>query len=299
MTESNRGLLTAVGAFTLWGLLPIYLKLLASATALEVVCHRIVWSMAFTLLLLLYRKKTRGLLAVLKDKKRVLPFVLTGMLLAVNWLTYIWAVNSGFIVEASLGYYINPLLNVALGVLFFQEKLRKLQWLAILFAVLGVCYLTFVYGKLPWIALVLAFCFGFYGLLGKKSSLPALEGLFLETAILFLPAFILLMVLSVQGDADFVRQDGTGRLLLAGTGIATSLPLLLFGYAARRMPLSSLGIVQYLAPSLQLCVGIFVYHESFPAEQLTGFSLVWCGLLLYVSEGVMVRIKSKRGRLTL
>ena len=299
MTESNRGLLTAVGAFTLWGLLPIYLKLLASATALEVVCHRIVWSMAFTLLLLIYRKKTRGLLAVLKDKKRVLPFVLTGLLLAVNWLTYIWAVNSGFIVEASLGYYINPLLNVALGVLFFQEKLRKLQWLAILFAVLGVCYLTFVYGKLPWIALVLAFCFGFYGLLGKKSSLPALEGLFLETAILFLPAFILLMVLSVQGDADFVRQDGTGRLLLAGTGIATSLPLLLFGYAARRMPLSSLGIVQYLAPSLQLCVGIFVYHESFPAEQLTGFSLVWCGLLLYVSEGVMVRIKSKRGRLTL
>ncbi len=299
MTESNRGLLTAVGAFTLWGLLPIYLKLLASATALEVVCHRIVWSMAFTLLLLIYRKKTRGLLAVLKDKKRVLPFVLTGLLLAVNWLTYIWAVNSGFIVEASLGYYINPLLNVALGVLFFQEKLRKLQWLAILFAVLGVCYLTFVYGKLPWIALVLAFCFGFYGLLGKKSSLPALEGLFLETAILFLPASILLMVLSVQGDADFVRQDGTGRLLLAGTGIATSLPLLLFGYAARRMPLSSLGIVQYLAPSLQLCVGIFVYHESFPAEQLTGFSLVWCGLLLYVSEGVMVRIKSKRGRLTL
>jgi len=299
MTESNRGLLAAVGAFTLWGLLPIYLKLLASATALEVVCHRIVWSMAFTLLLLIYRKKTRGLLVVFKDKKRVIPFVLTGLLLAVNWLTYIWAVNSGFIVEASLGYYINPLLNVALGVLFFQEKLRKLQWLSILFALLGVCYLTFVYGELPWIALVLAFCFAFYGLLGKKASLPALEGLFLETAILFLPAFILLMVLSVQGEADFVRQDGTGRLLLAGTGIATSLPLLLFGYAARRMPLSSLGIVQYLAPSLQLCVGIFVYHESFPAEQLTGFSLVWFGLLLYVSEGVMARIKSKRAKLAL
>jgi len=294
MMEGNKGLVAAVGAFTLWGLLPLYLKTLSSAVPLEILCHRITWSTVVTVVLLVLWKKSGNLLAVFSEKKIILRFVLTSLLLSLNWLTYIWAVNSGFIVEASLGYYINPLVNVLLGVLFLQERLRIPQWIAVFFAFLGVCYLTFGYGHFPWIAIVLAFSFGLYGLLRKTASLPSLEGLCLETTILFLPALFFLIFLASQGASDFTHQDSTGRLLLAGTGIITSLPLLLFGFAAHRMPLSTLGIVQYLAPSIQLGIGLFVYNESFPKEQMIGFSLVWCGILIYVLDSILLRLGRKR-----
>ena len=294
MTEDNKGLLAALGAFTIWGLLPLYWKTLSTAIPIEIVCHRITWSTAATILLLILWKKAGKLLVVLKDKKVILRFILTSLLLSINWLLYIWAVNSNYIIESSLGYYINPLINVLLGVFFLKEQLRKIQWLSIIFAFLGVCYLTFAYGQFPWIAIVLALTFGLYGLLRKTASLPSLEGLCLETSLLFIPALVVLIFLANQGQSDFIYQDTNGRLLLVSTGLVTSLPLLLFGYAAQKIPLSTLGVAQYLAPSLQLCIGIFVYGESFPREQMTGFALVWCGLFIYATEGIMIQIGRKK-----
>lgn len=244
-------------------------------------------------------KKTRGysLLKALREKKVFLPFLLTSLLLSTNWLIYIWAVNSDYIVESSLGYYINPLINVILGVLFLKERLRPPQWAAILLATGGVCYLTFVYGHFPWIAIVLALTFGLYGLLRKITSLPSLEGLCLETSILCLPALLVLLSLGNRGELAFVQQNGTIQLLFVAAGIVTSVPLILFGYAAQKLPLSTLGIIQYLAPTLQLCIGIFVYGEPFPQEQRIGFALVWCGLAIYGLEGIMKRMGRKKARL--
>ena len=298
MTETNKGLTAAVGAFTIWGMLPIYLKALSGASSIEILSHRIAWSTVITVLLVVLLRKSSALIAVLREKKVVFRFVLSSLLLSVNWLTYIWAVNSNYIVESSLGYYINPLVNVLLGVLFLGERLRTTQWVAVSFAFLGVCYLTFGYGHFPWIAMTLAFSFGFYGLLRKTAKLPSLEGLCLETSILFLPALAVLLWLAAQGQSDFVSQGTGGRLLLAGTGIITSLPLLLFGYAAHRIPLSTLGIVQYLAPSLQLLVGLYIFKESFPMEQIIGFSLVWCGVLIYIGEQIFRRVFRHRRELS-
>jgi len=294
MQDSSKGLLAAVAAFTLWGLLPLYLKALAPASPVEILCHRIVWSVIATLTLLFISRKAGKLLPLLKDRKVLLPVILTSILISGNWVVYIWAVNNDFIVEASLGYYINPLVNVLLGLIFLQERLRRGQWLAVLFAFSGVCYLTFFYGQFPWISLFLAFSFAFYGLLRKISPLPSVEGLCLETSLLSIPALCILAYLAIQGQSDFVNQDSTGRLLLAGTGIMTSLPLIFFGFAVHRMRLSTLGIVQYLGPTLQLCIGIFVYGEPFPQKQMMGFALVWCGLLIYVGEGILMRLKRKK-----
>lgn len=294
MNQSNKGLFAALGAFTMWGLLPLYWKALSSAIPLEILCHRIIWSTVATLLLLLLWGKIGSLGKALKKKKIVLRFILTSLLISVNWLIYIWAVNSNYIVESSLGYYINPLVNVLLGVCFLKERLRNLQWVAIFLAFLGVCYLTFGYGHFPWIAIALAVTFGLYGLLRKTASLPSLEGLGIETTFLLIPALLTLVYLASQGQSDFIHQNSNGRLLLAATGIITSLPLLLFGYAARNMQLSTLGVVQYLAPSLQLCIGLFVYGEAFPREQMIGFTLVWCGLLVYAAEGIVLRIRRQK-----
>ena len=294
MQDSSKGLLTAIAAFSLWGLLPLYLKALAPASPIEILCHRIVWSVVATLGLLFIGRKAGKLLPILRDKKVMLPVLVAALLVSGNWMVYIWAVNNDFIVEASLGYYINPLVNVLLGFIFLQERLRRGQWLAVFLAFSGVCYLTFFYGQFPWISLFLAISFAFYGLLKKISPLPSLEGLCLETSLLSVPALCFLVYLTTQGQSDFVHQDTTGRLLLAGTGIITSLPLLLFGFAAQRMPLSTLGIVQYLAPTLQLCIGIFVYGEAFPGKKMVGFALVWCGLLIFATEGMLMRLKQKK-----
>ncbi len=294
MQDSSKGLLAALAAFSLWGLLPLYLKALAPATPIEILCHRIVWSVVATFLLLLLSRKTGTLFRLLKDKKVMMPVILTSILISGNWVVYIWAVNNDFIVESSLGYYINPLVNVLLGLFFLQERLRRSQLIAVLFAFSGVCYLTFFYGRFPWIALFLAFSFGFYGLLRKISPLPSVEGLCLETALLSLPAICVLLYYASQGQSDFINQDNTGRLLLIGTGIVTSLPLILFGFAAHKMPLSTLGIVQYLAPTIQLCIGVFVYDEAFPQKQMMGFALVWCGLFIYAGEGIVRRLRQNK-----
>ncbi len=295
--KNNRGLLAALGAFTLWGLLPLYWKALSAAIPIEILCHRISWSTLVTILLLVLMRRSGKLLKTLRERKVILTFLLTSLLLSTNWLIYIWAVNSDYIVESSLGYYINPLINVLLGVLFLKERLRTAQWTAILLAAVGVCYLTFVYGRFPWIAIVLALTFGTYGLLRKTAPLASLEGLCLETTILCFPALLVLFYLGSHEQLTFVQQSGGKQLLFAGTGIVTSLPLLLFGYAAQKLPLSTLGVIQYLAPTLQLCIGIFVYKEPFPQEQMIGFSLVWCGLAIYGLESILIRMARKRARL--
>ncbi|AGF79807.1 rarD protein [Desulfocapsa sulfexigens DSM 10523] len=297
MTSNNKGLFAALGAFTIWGLLPLYWKALSSAIPLEIICHRITWSTLVTLLLLVMWGKVGKLRTVLKNRKILLRFALTSLLLSTNWLLYIWAVNNNYIVESSLGYYINPLINVLLGVLFLRERLRVPQWVAVFFAFAGVCYLTFGYGQFPWIAIVLAVTFGFYGLLRKTASIPSLEGLCLETSLLFLPAFLFLLYLTIQGEFDFVKQSIDGKILLIGTGIVTTMPLLFFGYAAQKIQLSTLGVVQYLAPTLQLSIGLFVYNEPFPREQMIGFALVWCGLLIYATEGTLIHIRKTKRRL--
>lgn len=295
--EKNRGLLAAFGAFIIWGLLPLYWKSLSSAIPIEILCHRITWSTLVTILLLFFWKRTGTLLRALKEKKILFSFLLTSLLLSTNWLIYIWAVNSEYIVESSLGYYINPLINVMLGVLFLKERLRTAQWAAILLATVGVCYLTFVYGHFPWIAIVLGLTFGLYGLLRKLATLPSMEGLCLETSILCLPALLVLFYLGNHGELAFFQGNATIRLLFVAAGIVTSLPLILFGYAAHNLPLSTLGVIQYLAPTLQLCIGIFIYSEPFPQEQMIGFTLVWCGLAIYALEGMMKRMGKKRARL--
>ncbi len=295
--EHNRGLLAALGAFTIWGLLPLYWKALSAAIPIEILCHRISWSTLVTISLLVLLGRTDTLLQAIQTKKVCFTFLLSSLLLSTNWLIYIWAVNSDYIVESSLGYYINPLINVLLGVFFLKERLRPPQWAAILLAALGVCYLTFVYGRFPWIAIVLAITFGIYGLLRKTASIPSLEGLCLETTLLSIPALLVLVYLGKSGQLAFVQQGGSTQLLFMATGIVTSVPLLLFGFAAQKLPLSTLGIIQYLAPTLQLCIGIFVYQEAFPREQMIGFTLVWCGLALYGLENILLRMRRNKVRL--
>jgi chloramphenicol-sensitive protein RarD len=224
----------------------------------------------------------------------VLTFLSSAVLLAINWFTYIWGVNHGFIVETSLGYFINPLVNVVLGVFFLRERLRAGQWAAVAMAASGVLYLTISYGALPWIALTLAFSFGLYGFLRKTARLDSLEGLSMETGLLFLPALGYLLYLEAAGQASFGHAGLVPTLLLALAGVATAVPLLFFAIGARLIPLSLLGILQYLAPTIQFLLGVLVYDEPFTLERLVGFGLVWSALLIYTIESIHVRRQRKR-----
>jgi chloramphenicol-sensitive protein RarD len=211
-------------------------------------------------------------------------YLLAALLISVNWLVYVWGVNTGHIVETSLGYFINPLLSVFLGVVVLRERLRPLQWLPILLAAAGVLYLTLVYGRVPWIALTLAFTFALYGLVKKLAPLNSLHGLSLETAILFLPALAYLLYEEIQGRATFLHTDTRTTLLLLAAGLVTTVPLLMFASAARRIPLSAIGLMQYIAPSLQFLIGVLIYHEPFNRHHLLGFSLVWMALAIFAAE---------------
>ncbi|MCG3207002.1 MAG: Protein RarD [Anaerolineae bacterium] len=285
----NRGLLYAIGAYTLWGLLPIYWKALHAVPATEIVSHRMAWSLLFVLALLALKQRWAWLGAVSRQPKTLLIVFLAGCILAANWLTYVWGVNAGYVVETSLGYFINPLVSVLMGVIFLRERLRGWQWLAIGFALVGVLYLTLRYGTLPWIALVLALSFALYGLLKKATPLNALEGLSLETALMFPPAFGYLLFLELNGSGSLGHANPTITLLLVLTGVATGVPLLMFSAAARRIPLSMLGILQYIAPTFQFLLGVYLYHEPFDQSRLIGFGLIWTALLIYSVEGFLAR----------
>jgi chloramphenicol-sensitive protein RarD len=294
----NKGTLTAAAAYICWGFFPIYWKLLSEVSALEILASRMTWSLLFLLGILAYRRHWGWIRTAVHDRKIMLTFLGSAVLLSVNWFTYIWAVNAGFIIETSLGYFINPLVNVLLGVVLLKEKLRPIQLLAVLIALGGVLYLTISYGALPWIALTLAFSFGFYGLLRKTASLGSLEGLSMETGLLFLPALGYLLYLQFNGTAAFGHSDLRTTLLLAFAGIATAVPLLLFATGARQITLISLGILQYIAPTIQFLLGVLVYKEPFDTQRLIGFALVWLALIIYTAEALFRARQSRRAKIT-
>lgn len=292
----NKGILLAIGAYGLWGVLPIYWKTIDIVPAPQILSHRIIWSFLFLVIILLVRNDLEAFRLAIKSKKTVAIFFFASILIGVNWLTYIWGVNAGYIVETSLGYFINPLVSVVFGVFFLKEKLRLFQWVPIMLATLGVLYLTLSYGALPWIALLLAGTFGLYGLIKKTAPLNSLHGLSLETGILFLPALFFLIRAETQGTGIIGHSSWMVTFLLIFTGVVTALPLLFFASAARRINLSTLGILQYIAPTMQFLIGILIYGESFTRSRLVGFSIIWTALLVYSLESIIV--KRKQGQVS-
>jgi chloramphenicol-sensitive protein RarD len=280
----RQGFLYALGAYTIWGIFPIYWKALHQVSAIELIGHRIIWSFLTLLSVLTFSGQVGVFWNYLSHSQTRRYYLLAALLISVNWLVYVWGVNTGHIVETSLGYFINPLLSVFLGVVVLRERLRPLQWLPILLAAAGVLYLTLVYGRVPWIALTLAFTFALYGLVKKLAPLNSLHGLSLETAILFLPALAYLLYEEIQGRATFLHTDTRTTLLLLAAGLVTTVPLLMFASAARRIPLSAIGLMQYIAPSLQFLIGVLIYHEPFNRHHLLGFSLVWMALAIFAAE---------------
>ena len=282
----NKGILYSITVYALWGFFPIYWKLLQHVPALQLLGHRIAWSFLMLLGVIFITKQWKEFRATL-NARMFRIYLIAAVLIGVNWLTYVWAVNAGFIVETSLGYFINPLLSVLMGVLFLRERLRPMQGIPVALAAVGVAYLTFAYGQLPWIALLLAFTFGFYGLVKKLAPLGSLFGLTLETGILFLPAFIYLGIVQFNNTATFLRSGITSDLLMIGAGLVTTIPLLMFASAAKLIPLSMIGVLQYIAPTIQFLIGVFIYKETFDQSRMIGFSIVWLALIIFWVENYL------------
>lgn len=292
----KRGVLIAAAAYSIWGLFPLYWKLIEFVPAAQIIAHRIVWSFIVLVPVLAWSvwRDVRGARAAGAGGigavviSAVIPvYMAAAVLIAINWFTYVWAVNHDFVVETSLGYFITPLVNVLLGVVVLREALRPGQWVAVAIAAAGVTYLTVVYGAVPWIALALATSFGTYGLVKKKAPMAPLSGLTLETGLLFLPAVAFLIIADVQGVGAFGHAGRLPTLLMAGAGIVTTVPLLLFATAVQRIPLSLLGILQFISPTIQFFLGVFLYREPFSRAQLAGFGLVWLALAVFAIEGGM------------
>ena len=285
----NPGILYAASAFILWGIFPLYFHAIREVPPLEILGHRMLWSLLFLAIVLTVRQQWKWLPQVVRQPRVLGAFVASALLLSSNWFVYIWSVNNGHVLDASLGYFINPLINVMLGMLVLKETLRRGQWLAIGLAACGVAWLTWSAGELPWIALILGISFACYGLLRKTAALAALEGLSLETMLLFPLALGYVVWLTLHGQNTFVNTDtGATRWLLAAAGPITAIPLLLFAAGARKISMSALGLLQYLSPSLQALLGVWVFHEAFPQERLIGFAIIWTALALYVAEGLWV-----------
>lgn len=282
----NAGIAYAVFAYVLWGVFPVYFKALQHVPATEILAHRMVWSLAFVAAVLALRRRWDWVAEVLARPALVVRFAATAALVSVNWGVYIWAVNAGHVVDASLGYFINPLVNVAIGALVLHERLRAAQWTAVALAAAGVAWLTWHAGAVPWIGLTLAFSFAAYGLLRKTASLGAAEGLALETALLAPFALAYLAWLGADGASAFGNGPAATRWLLAAAGPVTALPLLAFAAGARRIPFSMLGLLQYIAPTLQLVLGVWLYREAFEPGKAAGFAAIWIALAIYSIEGL-------------
>ena len=283
------GIIYAALAFFCWGLFPIYFHALGEVPPLQILAHRMLWSLAFLLILLLLRRDWKWL-QVVRQPRVFFSFVLSALLLSANWLVYIWSVMNHHVIEASLGYFINPLVNIVLGYLILKERMRPLQWAAIGVAALGVAWLTWQAGTVPWIALFLALSFGGYGLLRKTAALGPLEGLSFETIVLFPLAAGYVIWLTVHGQNVFINTaSDTTRWLLIMAGPLTAIPLLLFATGARKIPLSILGLLQYLSPTLQFLLGVWLFKEAFTADRLVGFVLIWSALALFAGEGLLRR----------
>jgi len=292
---ARAGVLYGIGAYMLWGLLPVYWKAIDGVPAREILCHRMAWSLLFTTALLLPGGRWRRVVRAARRPRVFLLFLLTASLITLNWFVYIWAVTSSRMVEASLGYFINPLVHVFLGVFFLRERLRPAQWTAIGIAAAGVAWLAAMRGGLPWISLILAFSFGLYGLLRKTAPLDSLEGLSIETALVFPPALAYLLLLERAGAGAFGHAGARIDLLLALSGTATALPLLWFAHAARRVRLSTIGVLHYIAPTLQFLLGVLAYGEPFDRVRLIGFLAVWAALAVYTADALRTRPESTVG----
>ena len=288
-TGYTQGVWYATIAYIFWGGFPIYWKLLSGIPALQLMCHRIVWSCVLLLGLITAQHDWSGFLGALRSRRVMTIYAVAAVAIALNWFVFVWAVNEGFIVQVALGYFINPLVSVCLGVVVFHEKLRRLEWAAIGLASAGVLYLTLFYGSFPWIALTLACSFGTYGFMKKLAPLGAVLGLTLETSILFLPAVVFLIYAYVTGDVGFLHENALRNVLMVAAGPITTAPLLLFAAAARRIPLSMMGMLQYINPMMQFLIGVLVYHEPFNATQFVGFGMVWAALLLFAVQGYVSR----------
>ena len=296
MPEGRRGFAYGVLAYAIWGAFPLYWPLLEPAGALEILAHRIVWSAVVVTLVV----AAGGRLGELRRLPRpaLLRLTAAAVFIAVNWGTYIYGVNTHHVVETSLGYFINPLLTVALGVLVLRERLRRIQWAALGLGLVAVVVITVDYGHPPWIALVLALSFGTYGLLKKQVGVPAAQGLVVEAGTLTLPALVLIAVLEASGSGTWTGHGPDHQAWLALSGVVTAVPLLFFAGAASRLPLSTLGLLQYLTPSLQLAIGVFVQHEPMPASRLAGFVLVWAALAVLTVDGWRHRPRPRAGQAT-
>ena len=285
----NKGILSGIGAYALWGFFPIYWKYLHDVPALQVIGHRIGWSFLLLILVILVSRQWTEFRSAVSQPKVIGIYSIAAVLLSINWLVYVWGVNAGFIVETSLGYFINPLLSVLLGVIFLRERLRPAQWIPVSIAAIGVIYLTIVYGRLPWIALSLAVSFGFYGLVKKLAPLGSLHGLTLETGIVFPAALIYLLIVESNGSGAFLHQTTLTDILLIGAGVVTTIPLLMFASAAKQIPLTVIGLLQYIAPTLQFLIGVFIYKEPFDQSHLVGFGIVWVALVIFWVENYLSR----------
>lgn len=287
--NNNKGIWFGVAAYGIWGLFPLYWKLLKSVPASQIVAHRLVWSLVFVLMVLAVRRDWTWLKTAF-TRRTLMIYLSAGVLLTANWLLYVYAVNTGLVVEASLGYFINPLISVLFGVIFLKERLPLNKWIAIGLAAIGVLYLTVRYGSFPWLAIGLALTFGIYGLIKKISPYDALHGLTMETLMVFPPILIYLLVLEVQGQGAFLHGAPTVSLLLILAGVVTSIPLLLFSAAARSIPLSTVGLLQYLTPTGQFLLAVFFFAEPFSPDQLVGFIIIWVALAIF-SLGGLLKIK--------
>jgi len=285
MTSDRRGTAYGVAAYTIWGLFPIYWPWLEPAGALEILAHRVMWSLVFvSLVLCVVSRRVRRPLP--RDRRRLRLLAAAGVLIGVNWGVYIWAVNHHHVLEGSLGYFINPLVSVALGVVVLGERLRRLQWVAVAVATIGVVVLAVETGSPPWIALTLALTFGTYGLVKRIVGVGALEGLVVETAVLAPAAVGYIIVSSAVGDATFTTHTPAHAVMLASSGVVTAVPLLLFAAAAASVPLSRLGVFFYLNPTLQFLVGVLIQHEPVTTARLVGFGLVWVALVVFTADSV-------------
>ncbi|MBI5301560.1 MAG: EamA family transporter RarD [Chloroflexi bacterium] len=283
----NRGIWYAIGAYSIWGLFPAYWKWLGYVPAPQLMSHRLVWSCVILIAYIFLTRQWRAFRRSASNRRVLGVYLVAAVILGVNWLIYLWAIASGFVVESSLGYFINPLVNVLLGVILLRERLRAWQWLPVALATLGVVYLTVMYGSPPWIALSLALTFGFYGLVKKTAPLNSLHGLALETSLLFVPALLWLTYADVSGQGAFLHTGAIADSLMIGAGLVTTIPLLLFASAARRIPLSMMGILQYIAPTLQFLLGVLMFGEPFTQTQFIGFGMVWVSLIIFAVEGFL------------
>ncbi|CAM3926580.1 EamA family transporter RarD [Nocardioides zeicaulis] len=294
MPDSRRGLLLGASAYTLWGIFPLYWTLLEPAGAVELLAHRIIWSLGTMLVVLVLARRVAPFRALLHRRRTLVLLTAAAVVISVNWGGYIWGVNNGRVVETSLGYFINPLVTVLMGVLVLGERLRRLQWAAMGIALVAVVLLAVDYGRPPWVALVLAFSFGTYGLLKKQAAVEAVESITYETLVMAPVAAAYVGWLVVTGRSSFAGNGHGHALLMTTTGVVTAVPLILFGAAAIRVSMVSLGLLQYLAPTIQFALGLLVFHEAMPASRWIGFTLVWLALVVFTVEALHHRRRQLR-----